>query len=197
MLDFDFSKAPDNLTRPQEGFDKITPGRGMALITAFNEYGGAKSKAHELELEIVAWTDPKCVAMTHKENIFFTDTSGKGHPMKRMICLSMAAGLFNALDAQKWKETGATPQFDMSKIIGAPIMIELIDEPDPNKPERIYTKIGGIGLAFYHIKDPRVKSWPMNQSVFNRLASSVGEWITDLPTAAPKDESDPFAGVKL
>lgn len=195
MLDMDFSKGPDNFTRPQEGFDKITPGRGMVLITAFNEYAGAKGKAHELELEIVAWTDPKCVAMTHRENIFFADNSGKGHPVKRLICLSMAAGLFNASDAQRWKEQNASPQFDMTKIIGSPIMIELVDEPDQNNPTRVYTKIGGIGLAFYHMKDPRVKTWPINQSVFNRMAASVGEWITDLPAVARKEETDPFAGI--
>ena len=195
MIDMNFGQGPDNFTRPQEGFDKITPGRGMALITGFNEFGGAKGKAHELELEIVAWTDPACVAMTHRENIFFADNSGKGHPMKRLICLSMAAGLFTALDAQRWREQNATPQFDMAKIVGSPIMIELVDEPDQNNPTKIYTKIGGIGLAFYHIKDPRIKTWPMNQSVFNRLASTVGEWITDLPPAAKKDDADPFASI--
>ena len=88
-FEFDFSQVPEDPTKIQDGnSDRVSPGRGMALVVAYNEYGGAKGKAHELELEIVAWTVPADVAKRHKENIFHQDTTGKGFPMKRLTCLA-------------------------------------------------------------------------------------------------------------
>lgn len=204
-FEFDFSQIPDDPTKIQDGNgDRVSPGRGMALITSWNEYGGAKGQAHELELEIVAWTVPADLGKRHKENIFHKDSTGKGFPMKRITCLSMAAGLFNANDVKQWKASGSLPQIDMNKLVGRPIMIELIEEPDKNDATKKYIRIGNIGLAFYHIKDSRVKGWPMNQSIYNMNAAKVGEWITETKPAATKqpvkeaaavDADDPFAGV--
>ncbi len=39
----------------------------------------------------------------------------------------------------------------------------------------------------YHIKDARVKDWPKNQSIYNRCAAAVGEWITE--TKPPRRNS--------
>lgn len=201
-FEFDFSQIPDDPTKIQDGNgDRVTPGRGMALITAWNEYGGAKGQAHEVELEIVAWTNGADLGKHHKENIFHKDTTGKGFPMKRITCLAMAAGLFDARDVQAWKAAGVAPEIDMTKLAGRPIMIELIEEPDKNDATKKYIRIGNIGLAFYHIKDARVKDWPRNQAIFNRCAAEVGEWITETKsaptktTAAAAASADPFAGV--
>ena len=188
-FEFDFSQVPEDPTKIQDGNgDRVTPGKGMALITAWNEYGGAKGQAHELELEIVAWSNSQDIAKTHKENIFHKDSTGKGFPMKRMTCLAMAAGLFTANDVKAWKAAGAAPEIDMQKLVGRPIMIELIEEPDKNDATKKYIRIGNIGLAFYHIKDKRVEAWPKNQTIFNGKAHLVGDWVTETKPAAAKSE---------
>lgn len=184
-FEMDFSQVPDDPTKIQDGNgDRVTPGKGMAMITAFNEYGGAKGQAHELEMEIVAWSNSQDVAKTHKENIFHKDSTGKGFPMKRMTCLAMAAGLFTANDVKAWKAAGASPEIDMTKLVGRPIMIELIEEADKNDATKKYIRIGNIGLAFYHIKDKRIEGWPKNQNIFNANAHKVGDWVTETKPAA-------------
>lgn len=184
-FEFDFSQVPEDPTKIQDGNgDRVTPGRGMALITAWNEYGGAKGQAHELELEIVAWSNTQDVAKTHKENIFHKDSTGKGFPMKRMTCLAMAAGLFTANDVKAWKAQNSAPEIDMEKLKGRPIMIELVEEADKNDATKKYIRIGNVGLAFYHIKDKRVDAWPKNQNIFNAKAHMVGDWITETKPAA-------------
>lgn len=198
-FEFDFSQVPEDPTKIQDGNgDRVTPGKGMVLITAWNEYGGAKGQAHELEMEIVAWSAPGDVAKNHKENIFHKDSTGKGFPMKRMTCLAMAAGLFSANDVKSWKAQNAAPEIDMQKLVGRPIMIELIEEPDKNDATKKYIRIGNIGLAFYHIKDKRIEAWPKNQTIFNANAHKVGDWITETKPAAktekpPAKPADPAA----
>ena len=193
-FDFDFSQIPDDPTKIQDGNgDRVTPGKGMALITGWNEYGGAKGLAHELELEIVAWTTPADIAKTHKENIFHKDNTGKGFPMKRMTCLAMAAGLFNAADVKAWKAAGNAPEINMEKLVGRPIMIELVEVIDEKDATKKYINIGNIGLAFYHIKDKRVESWPKNPSIYNVKAHMVGEWITETKPAAAAKTTKPAA----
>lgn len=201
-LSFDFSQTPDDPTKIQDGGDdRPSPGRGMILITEWNECGGVNGAAHELKYEIVGWTTPGDVGKSHKENIFHKDKTGKGFPMKRLTCLAMAAGLFNANDVRRWKAQNVQPDIDMTKLVGRPIMIELVEEPNSDPAKRSYLNIGNIGLAMYHIRDPRVKDWPKNQSIYNRLAAEVGDWIVDKPAGAsskPKDAagpSDPFAAV--
>lgn len=208
-FDFDFSQIPDDPTKIHQGGNRPVPGHGMVMITKWSEYTGAKGKAHELEFEIVAWNEPSSVARVHTENIFHQDTTGKGFPMKRMTALAMAAGLFNARDVAAWKAAGKAPQIDMQKLVGRPIMVELIEEKDQNDATKSYIRIGNIGLAFYHIRDPKVKDWPKNQALWNAHATTVGEWVTELkpasqPTATKKQEpaaavaagvDDPFGNV--
>ena len=205
-FEFDFSQVPDDPSRIQDGNgDRVTPGKGMAIITAWNEYGGAKGQAHELELEIVAWSNSQDIAKTHKENIFHKDSTGKGFPMKRMTCLAMAAGLFTANDVKAWKAAGTAPEIDMQKLVGRPIMIELIEETDKDNATKKYIRIGNIGLAFYHIKDKRIEAWPKNQTIFNANAHKVGDWITETKpaaktekpaaTAAAASAADPFGAL--
>lgn len=195
---FDFSSVPDDPTKiHQGGGDRPSPGRGMVMITKWSEFTGAGGAAHELEYEIVGWTNPEDVGKSHKENIFHKDKTGKGFPMKRMTCLAMAAGLFNANDVKAWKAAGSQPEIDMQKLVGRPIMIELVVEPDKNDPSKSYLNIGNIGLGMYHIKDARTKDWPKSQGVYNRTAALVGDWITETKPAAAKapanGPSDPFA----
>ena len=207
-FEFDFSQVPEDPTKIQDGNgDRVTPGKGMAIITAWNEYGGAKGQAHELELEIVAWSKPADVAKTHKENIFHKDNTGKGFPMKRMTCLAMAAGLFTANDVKSWKAAGAAPEIDMQKLVGRPIMIELVEVIDEKDATKKYINIGNIGLAFYHIKDKRIEAWPKNTNIVNQKSHVVGDWITETkpaaktetkkqePAAAATSAADPFGAI--
>lgn len=195
-------------TQIHSGGNRPAPGRGMALITGWSEYTGVNGKAHELELEIVAWTAPDSVGKRHTENIFHQDNTGKGFPMKRMTCLAMAAGLFNANDVEQWKRQGVMPEVDFQQLVGRPIMLVLIEEPDKDDKNKTYMRVGEIGLAFYHIKDAKTKDWPKNQGLMNRHAAEVGEWVAassgakapasaHTPTPAPDYTSivnDPFAG---
>jgi len=210
-FDFDFSQVPEDPSKIQDGNgDRVTPGRGMVKITEWNEFGGAKGLAHSLEFEIVAWSNKDDLGKRHKENIFHKDTTGKGFPMKRMTCLSMAAGLFTASDVKAWKAAGAAPAIDMQKLVGRPIMVELIEKADQNDATKKYIRVGNIGLAFYHIKDKRIENWPKNQNIYNANAHAVGDWVTDAKSPVAKTETkkaeaavataatetaDPFGGV--
>lgn len=174
-LELDFSNIGDP-TKIHEGGGRPKPGRGMALIKNWSEYTGARGKAHELELEIVAWTDKDSVGQTHTENIFHEDKSGKGFPMRRMICLGMAAGLFNAHDVEEWKKHGMQ-NVDFHLLVGRPVMVVLIEEPDKEDKSKTYIRVGEIGLGIYHIADPKTKDWPKNQGLVNRHLPEVGQWI--------------------
>ena len=187
-LAFDFSNVGDP-EKIHDGGTRAKPGRGMVVIKKWSEYTGAKGQAHELELEIVAWTDKDSVAVTHTENIFHTDKSGKGFPMKRLTCLSMAAGLFNANDVKQWQAQGSQPEIDMSKLVDRPVMIELIEEPDQNDATKTWIRIGNFGLAIYHIKDPRCKDWPRNTQIYNMNAAKVGDWVETAKAAPPKQQA--------
>ncbi len=195
-LSFDFSQTPDDPTKIHEGGgSRPSPSRCMVVITKFDQFGGANGSAHVLEYEIVASTVPDDVGKTHDELIFHQDKTGKGWPMRRMTCLGMVTGLFNANDVKRWKDTGTNPDIDMTKIVGRPMMIELVEEQDANKPGKTYIKIGGIGLAMYHLLDPRVKDWPKNASLYNRLANTVGQWIvSESKAAAPAAKPPATAG---
>jgi hypothetical protein len=184
-FEFDFSQTPDDPTKIQDGSGgRVTPGKGMALITEWEEYGMYERKAHKVGLEIVAWTAKDELGKIHEEGIFHKDSTGKGFPMRRMTCLAMAAGLFTAIDVKRWKDEKKNPEVDMTKLVGRPIMIELIEETDKNDATKKYIRIGNIGLAFYHIKDKRVEAWPKNQTIFNSKAHLVGDWVTETkPTA--------------
>ena len=205
MMDFSFDQIPDDPTKIQDGSgNRPDPGKGMVLINGFTEHGAVNGTAHLLELEIVAWDKPGNETKIHKEKIFANDSTGKGFPMRRLTCLAMAAGLFNANDVKRWKAEGAHPQMDMTKLVGRPIMVQLVEEPDQKNPTKTYINIGNIGLAMYHIKDPRVKGWPVNQTIFNARAALVGDWIvepkageTKATAAAAKATStaDPFAAL--
>lgn len=185
-FEFDLSNVPEDASRIQDGGgDRPTPGRGMAVIREWVEYGAVNGQAHKLALELVAWTTPTDVGKFHDESIFHQDRSGKGHPMKRMTALAMAAGLFTPADVARWKAERKNPSIDMQAMVNRPIMIELAEEPDQKDPSKKYLRIGNIGLGFWHCQDPRTKDWPKNASVLNRSLSVIGQWTTPTSTAAP------------
>jgi hypothetical protein len=184
-FDFDFSVIPEDASRLQEGnADRANPGRGMAIIRRWVEYGAVNGQAHNLELEIVAWTTPSDVGKIHEESIFHQDKTGKGHPMKRITTLAMAAGLFTPVDVARWKAERTNPSIDMQAMINRPIMIELTMEPDQRDPAKKYLRIGNIGLGFWHCQDPRTKDWPKSPTVLNRSAAVIGPWVTPTQTTA-------------
>ena len=198
----DFSKAPDSASHIHDGNgDRVSPGRGMAIIKEFNEDGGAKGQAHELVLEIAAWSVDADRAKVHKENIFTEDKSGKGWPMRKLIALALASGLFSQSDYAEFKKNDATPDLDFSKVIGRPIMIELVEEPRMKDPSKMDIKIGNAGLGYYHIKDTKCKDWPKNAGIYNQNAAIVGDWTTEKKatekpaTKAAASSDDAFAGV--
>ena len=76
MFDFDFSQIPDDPARIHEAGARPSPGKGMAVIRGWEEYGGANGKAHKLSLELVAWSTPADVGKSHEHLIFYQDTTG-------------------------------------------------------------------------------------------------------------------------
>lgn len=187
MFEFDLSNVPEDASRIQDGSsERPTPGRGMAVIREWLEYGAVNGQAHKLALEIVAWTTPADVGKMHDESLFYQDRTGKGHPMKRLTCLAMAAGLFTPADVARWKAERKNPSIDMQAMVNRPIMIELVEEPDQKDPSKKYLRIGNIGLGFWHCQDPRTKDWPKNASVLNRSLAVIGTWTTATQTATPQ-----------
>ena len=201
----DFSKAPDKAENVHEGNgDRVSAGRGMAVIKSFTEDGMFNAKAHELVLEIVAWTNEADRAKQHKEPIFTADDKGKGWPMRRLITLALASGLISGKDYAEFKKNDARPELDFEKVVGRPIMLELVAEKRQNDATKTDIKVGNAGLGFYHIKDPKVadaKQWPKNVGIYNQNAMLVGDWhveskITTKPaTKEAAASDDAFAGV--
>ena len=204
MFDFDFSMVPEDASRIHDVGGRPSPGKGMAVIRGWDEYGGANGKAHKLTLELVAWSTPGDVGKTTEQNLFFTDTTGKGFPMRQMTCLAMAAGLFTAADLKRWKAEGERPRIDMANLVGRPVMIELVEEQDNRDPSKKYIRIGNIGLGFWHCTDSKTRDWPKCARTLNAAAAVIGQW--DAPAAAkapakpasaaakPSAGADPFSG---
>jgi hypothetical protein len=208
VFDFDLSDMPDNPESIGSGGQRATPGRGMAIITGWEEYGGASGKAHKLTVELAAWSTPADVGKTHEENIFHQDTTGKGFPKRRMLSLAMAAGLTSPADYQRAKAEGQALRLDLQQLVGRPIMLELAEEPDQRDPSKKYIRVANIGLGWHHVNDPKVAAWPKDAASLQRL----GITATAAPTAAPpakpvarpappaapvpsNDDADPFGNV--
>ena len=208
MLDFDLSDMPDNPDSIGSGGQRATPGRGMAIITGWEEYGGASGKAHKLTVELAAWSTPADVGKTHEENIFHADTTGKGFPKRRMLSLAMAAGLTSPADYQRAKANGEALRLDLQQLVGRPIMLELAEEPDQRDPSKKYIRVANIGLGWHHVNDPKVAAWPKDAARLQRLgitattapaATSQAKPVArPAPPAAPvpgNDDADPFGNV--
>ena len=210
MLEFDLDDMPDNPDSIGSGGQRATPGRGMAIIIAWEEYGAANGKAHKLTVEIAAWSTPADVGKTHEESIFHTDTTGKGFPKRRMLSLAMASGISTPAEYQRAKAEGRPLGFDGSKLVGRPIMVELAEEPDQKDPSKKYLRVAK-GLGWHHPLDPKVAAWPKDAARLQRLgitattapakpsAPPVQQQVTRPPApAAPvasNDDADPFGNV--
>ena len=209
MFDFDLSDMPDNPESIGSGGQRATPGRGMAIITAWEEYGGASGEAHKLTVELAAWSTPADVGKTHEENIFHADTTGKGFPKRRMLSLAMAAGLTSPAEYQRAKANGEALRLDLAKLVGRPIMLELAEEADQRDPAKKYIRVANIGLGWHHPLDPKVAAWPKDAARLQRLGITataapakpstppVQQQVTrPAPPAKPvasNDDADPFA----
>jgi hypothetical protein len=209
VFDFDLSDMPENPESIGSGGQRATPGRGMAIITAWEEYGGASGKAHKLTVELAAWSTPADVGKTHEENIFHADTTGKGFPKRRMLSLAMAAGLTSPAEYQRAKANGEALRLDLSKLVGRPIMLELAEEADQRDPSKKYIRVASIGLGWHHPLDPKVAAWPKDAARLQRLgitatapvkasAPPPQQQVTARPVSPVKplanDDPDPFEG---
>lgn len=182
---------PDDM---QSGGVGAKPGHGMGLITKWSEYTGPAS-SHELEIEIVAWTNTESVGVVHEEKVWTKDNSGKGHPAKVLTAIGVAGGLFMPADIADWQSKGVMPEIDYSQLVNRPVMLQIILEPDKDDKAKFWPKIASFGKGIYHIKDPRVKDWPVHQGIFTSKAALVGEYRAagTKPTTPPAAEADPFA----
>ena len=203
-FEFDFSTLPEDPSTIHDSSNRATPGKGMALIKDWQEYTGKSGNSHTLTLEILAWSTPRDVGKQHTQLIWLTDKSNKQFHMRILSCLAMAAGLFTPADVAEWKRKQERPYIDMSKLIGRPVMIELVEEPDINDSSKKYLRIGNIGLGYWHCMDPKTKDWPKDIRTLNAAAALIGQWdapATAKPAARPAPApttkpagADPFSG---
>jgi hypothetical protein len=208
MFDFDLSDMPENPDSIGSGGQRATPGRGMGIITGWEEYGGASGKAHKLTVELAAWSTPADVGKVHEENIFHADTTGKGYPKRRMLSLAMAAGLTSPAEYQRAQAEGKALRLDLQQLVGRPIMLELVEEPDQKDPSKKYIRVANIGLGWHHPADPKVAAWPKDLQRLQRMGITAATTQAAVPQAkqmtrppapaAPvpsNDDADPFGNV--
>ncbi len=189
----DFGFLPDDPDKLQSNMGAVAPGRGMALITGFSMYTGGKGSyagtQHELEVEIVAWSDQSCVAATHTEGIWHADKEAEGSDKKKnyaaqIATLVCASGLLKLSDLKRMSMQEIDNEDFYKKLIGRPVMIEIALRAKKDDPTKTYHNIAQYGRAIFHVKDPRCKDWPKNQNIFNAKAHMVGDWITETKPAA-------------
>jgi hypothetical protein len=209
MLEFALDDMPENPDALGSAGGRPTPGHGMAIITAWNEYTqDSNGQAHEVSFEIVAWTTPSDVGKVHDERIYHTDKSGKGFPKRRMLSLAMAAGLTSPAEYQRAKANGEALRLDLAKLVGRPIMVKLAEEPSTKDPSKMYLKVANIGLGWHHPLDPKVAAWPKDAARLQRLGITATapakpsappvQQVTARPAppakpVAASDDADPFA----
>lgn len=184
------------------GGNRPSPGRGMVIVTGWQDYGAANGNAHKLSMEIVAWSDESSIAQTTDQSIFHADRKGTGHPQKIMIALGLAGGLFTARDIQMWKAAGQSADIDYCDLIGRPIMVQLVEEPDRVDPGKTWLNVGYYGKGYFHCKHPEVADWPKNQSILNKHAATIGDWVVlgestpeppqPVPAASASASANPF-----
>ena len=156
-----------------------SPGCGLVQIIGWSEYTGANGKAHELECEIIAWPNADDRGKTFTELIYHEDRSGKRWPQKRMACLAAVTGLLTPGMVAVAKSNGTTVSPDMAQLPGRIMFVELIEEPWQSDPNKTSLKIGGAGMAWYHVDDPRCIRWPKNDGVIAAKRSLIGHLHQD------------------
>ncbi len=191
----DFGFLPDDPDKLQTAVGSVQPGKGMALIKGFSMYTGGKGAyagtQHELELEIVAWSDPNCLGATHIEGIWHADKEAEGSDKKKnyaaqIATIVCASGLLKLADLKKMSMQQIDVAEFYAKLVDRPVMIEIAGRPKKDDPTKIYHNIAQYGRAIFHVKDPRCKDWPKNTTIFNANAHRVGEWTTAAKPAAAK-----------
>jgi len=221
MFDFDLSDMPENPESLNSAGNRPTPGRGMAIVTKYEEYSQrSKGKAHTVTLEIVAWAvlsngtwvvSTADNGRTHDENIYHEDPTGKKFWQRRCLTLAIAAGVVTVDQYQRAKAEGRGLSFDLHNAVGRPIMVEFIEEPDKNDPAKKYLRVGNIGLGWHHVNDPKVAAWPKDLQRLQRMGITATAAHAAVPQAKPvtrppapaapaapvpnNDDADPFGNV--
>ena len=132
--DLDTSQIGDpNDIHNQPG--RVEPGCGMAMVTLFEGYADGQN-AHDISIEIVAWTDNEQVGKIHRERVFLNDNSGKGWPQKVLTNWGLATGMFTADHVRECQAKNQFAKFTPDKMIGVPVMVRIIEEPDRDNPTK-------------------------------------------------------------
>ncbi len=181
-------------------FKETPPGRGMVLVKKFGEYSHQKTGAHELTLEIVAWTNPEGIGQEHTELIFPEKdaSSEEDRCVARLVKIAIATGIITPKEAEDARNGAGELDLDLtSALVDRPMFVEIVKRK--GKDDKEYTNIGEGGFAYYHVKDPRVADWPKHAALINQNLAVVGEWQPlrkDAPSAKPmekKPAANPFA----
>lgn len=181
-------------------FKETPPGRGMVLVKSFKEYGHAKTGAHELTLEIVAWTNPEGVGVEHNELLFPDkgDTE-EDRCAARLIKIAIATGMITPKEAEDARNGSGELDLDFATgLPGRPMFVEIVKRK--GKDDKEYCNVGEGGFAFYHCKDSRCSDWPKHTALINQNGHLIGEWeplkkdATPATKPATKSSANPFAG---
>lgn len=170
-----------------------SPGCGLVQIINWSEYTGANGKAHELECEIIAWPNADDRGKTFTELIYHEDRSGKRWPQKRMACLAAVTGLLTPQMVAAAKANGTPVAPNLAQLPGRIMFVELIEEPWQSDPTKTSLKVGGAGMAWYHVDDPRCVRWPKNDGVISAKRHLVGSLPQPDDKPAPQAAPQPAA----
>lgn len=176
------------------GFKKIPPGRGLVRINKFGEFSHQKTGAHELELEIINWTDESAIGDTHTELIFAPKAGQEDYTTAKLLRLALAAGILTPKQAEDVRDGAGECEIDLVGTLPTRAMyVEISERADKNDPNKKYVGIGDFGNAYFHVGDPRVQGWPTNQGVINQCAGLVGQWQPTSTGAPETKPENPFA----
>jgi len=89
---------------------------------------------------------------------------------------------------QAAKSAGQAISLDMQQLVGRVMMVELIEEPSRNDPTKSYLKVGGAGVAMYHVDDHRCAKWPKNEAVIAAKRDLIGTLPRPAAAAAPQSK---------
>jgi hypothetical protein len=132
----------------------ILPGKYHARVGAVSEDLDNRTPCYQIEMTILAGTEPSQVGRVHNEKLWVTDKT-----KARVARFAHRLGLIGTTDF------GQRPEVDWERAVGREVIIELIEETyrkDGESTDRKSTKMSFAGI--WELTDQRVKDVPRAQA---------------------------------
>lgn len=146
-----------------DGFDNPSPGKCHLEITRVEEDATSKggNPQMEVDLEVLAHTDPEQVAKSHRE--FFPWTA---KAESKALQFAVACGLTTVDELKQKKAAGENPIIDFNMAVGRQILGELTEETYEGKTSC------KLNFNMFHVNSPKHKDVPRNQGKLNELGDA-------------------------